>query len=418
MTDRSSDPYSATSNLVVDYDGLLSGSQHMDIPSVDYFQAWQGAPFLQPMTRPSAPVNSSCPAQHVASGDGVSAYSLKSLNTGGQSLASFTSRALQSRSSSGQDLNTFPQNFNDINFGAFHMDQSSLFASATFNASTTASPTGSPDSPFTGEADQSSSGASTVLSSLSCARPQPGTISDCRQDPSKGMRATSTCPKGRQSCLSSALETLQALHIPPTACLSTINETRTLANKRRPRKTDSVLATNRTAVRQISESLQCSCICSSQVQLVLISICDKIIAWYRAISRHSLNERQDGCADPDVCAVDYDSIPDNTIDMASERVLHQRFAFGEYSLDSSLENKLRARVIAFELQQLEDVISNLSNRLQKENHMAVHSIPDHERHRCTLGIDSSGLLGSVHGRLIAHLRRQLQDTKAEIAKHE
>ena len=220
--------------------------------------------------------------------------------------------------------------------------------------------------------------------------------------------------QSRQSCLFSALEILQTLHIPHTACLCSTNETSRLVAKRQPRKTGSVLATNRTAIRRMSEILQCSCMSFSRVQLVFVIICDRLIAWYRAVLRNFPDDGQDACTNADARASDDDNTLDAVTGMASERVLHERFAVGEYSFDTRLESKIRAQLIASELQQLQSVVAKLEDRLRKADLREVDPIPNHKKSKSTLRIDSVGLSNAIHTRLTANLHKQLQTIKAEI----
>lgn len=366
------------------------------------------------MIIPDGSVTSSWSTHDAASGIAESAYSNALSNKRGQSTADLTSTALRSQTVSGQGSLMFPEAFNkEIDFGALHMDQSSsLFPFTSMEPSTTASTASNLDSSFARDVDCSSSGASSVLSDLTYAKPQPGTISGCRQDPSKGTETV--CMDSRQSCLFSALEILQTLHIPPTACLCSTKETSTLVAKRQPRKTGSVLATNRTAVRRMSEILQCSCMSFSRVQLVFVIICDRLIAWYRAVLRNFSDNRQDAYTNADARASDDDNTFDTVTGMASERILHERFAVGEYSFDTRLESKVRAQVLASELHQLETVVAKLEDRLQKADLREVDPIPNHKKSQSTWTIDSPGLSNAVHARLTAHLHKQLQNIKAEI----
>ena len=398
MTDTKFDPLLAPSSFSIDNDELFSSSSSMSVPSVD------DSSCARQMMGSHGSVTSSWSPHDVPSGSAGSAYPTGTSNTRPQSVANPTSTALQDHSVLGQDFLTFPEGLNEIvDFGAFQVDQCSPFFSfATQKTPATDSGTTNPDNLLALDVGDSSSEASSLLYNLSCARPQLGTESGCRQAPPREMETT--CMNSRQACLSSALETLQGLHIPLKACLCSINETDALVNRSQPRKTDSVLATNRTAVRRLSEILHCSCKTSSQVQLVLIIICDKLMAWYRA------------CSNADTQNLDYHNNLDAVNSMASERVLHQRFGVGEYSFDTNLESKIRAQVIGSELQQLESVIANLADSLQKENLRGVDPIPESEGSQSTLTIDSPGLSSAVYARLTTYLHKQLQDIKADIAR--
>ncbi|KAL8801766.1 MAG: hypothetical protein Q9182_004238 [Xanthomendoza sp. 2 TL-2023] len=216
------------------------------------------------------------------------------------------------------------------------------------------------------------------------------------------MEKKATCTNISQSCLSSALETLQTLHVPPTICLSTANEIEPSTEKRHPRPTDSVLATNRTAVQRLSEILRCSCISSSQLQLVLVITCDKLLAWYRAVL-HSFPGR---CQEES-------SRSGTGGDGASERVLYQGFAVGDCSFGADLESKICAQVIASELQELEVLVMSLTDRFQENDGCGASSGSD--RRQSSLTIDAPGLSSMTRNRLTAHIHNKVQEMKAEIA---
>ncbi|KAL8881515.1 MAG: hypothetical protein Q9192_007781, partial [Flavoplaca navasiana] len=161
------------------------------------------------------------------------------------------------------------------------------------------------------------------------------------------------CTNGYQKCLSSALSTLQTLHIPPTSCLSSAASSNPPSPISNPRKTDSVLAINRNAKQRISQIIRCTCIDSSQVQLILVVICEKLISWYQAVLRSSPGPHDT-----------HDNSTSTSSEEPIERVLHQRFALGDCSFDLELESSIFAQVIAAELQQFELVIRDLDRRLR------------------------------------------------------
>ena len=133
---------------------------------------------------------------------------------------------------------------------------------------------------------------------------------------------------------------------------------------------------------------------------MFVVICHRLLAWYRAVVRHFPDDRQDAGTNADT---------HNATDMAGEQVLHQHFAVGDYLFDACLERKIRAQVIASELQQLENVVVKLEVVLQK-----VDPISNHEKSQSTLKIDSPGLSNVVPARLTAHLHKQLRAIKVEI----
>ncbi|KAI4100429.1 MAG: hypothetical protein LQ339_005490 [Xanthoria mediterranea] len=215
--------------------------------------------------------------------------------------------------------------------------------------------------------------------------------------------APSHCQNTPQNCLSTALEILHALHIPPSGCLSSLESTSTpSANNRNPRKTDAALATNRTAIQRISQICECSCVSSSQLELLLVIICDKLIAWYRAVL-HSLPR------DPSAMDEDASSLAGEP----PERVLHQRFAVGSCSFDKGLESRMLAQVVSAELQQLESVVLDFNRRLREEGGWGVECTPQQQR---GVRVEATGLSGSVRMRLTAHLLKKVEELKAEVSR--
>ncbi|KAL9126603.1 MAG: hypothetical protein Q9175_007892 [Cornicularia normoerica] len=121
--------------------------------------------------------------------------------------------------------------------------------------------------------------------------------------------------------------------------------------------TDYVLSTNREAVRLIFNILEYTCSSSSQVQLVLTIICGKLIAWYRAMVRNR-------CENSSIMLSAVDKHNFNHEDH-TERVLHQPITIDEYSINVTLEYKIRAQVIFDELQHVEALTKGLSQRVKE-----------------------------------------------------
>ncbi|KAL1971166.1 hypothetical protein VTN77DRAFT_117 [Rasamsonia byssochlamydoides] len=187
-----------------------------------------------------------------------------------------------------------------------------------------------------------------------------------------------SCSNHARTCMIAAVRLLQALHIPPPECLSACDES-ALSHLRQPRMTDSVLATNRDVILLVSGILICSCSTSFAVQLVLTTICSKLMAWYRAMVNN-----------------------DRAGDEHTEQVLHQPIAVGGYFFDVALESKIRPQVVFSELQHLELLVHSLSRRIEEAGFGNLGPpTPDSEE--------------PIHRSLIAFLHQQLQETKAEVA---
>ena len=242
--------------------------------------------------------------------------------------------------------------------------------------------------------------------------PVPNYRLNSRESQDTLMRIESCSDNGR-TCMISALKVLQALHIPPSACLSACDEI-SMPSPRQPRMTDSVLSSNRDAIRLVSDILKCSCSLTSHVQLVLTTICSKLIAWYRAMIRNDYGGR-DNSSSMLRSTINNDTDDEDHV----ERVLHQPITVGEHSFDVALESKIRAQVVFCELQHMDFLVESLSRRIQEATFgnlgtaaaarngrvLATHSGP--------LAMDEIGLAEAVHRRLITFLHKQLQIAKAE-----
>lgn len=218
MTDGNFNPSWTTPNAAIDYDELLSGWESLTVPSGD--SIW---------------------ASHL---DGYSTWSAQGAAAGGAGSAYCTGEYPPANPTDWPGLAQTRAGFSgDFDSGALNMGQDPfLFPSATVNTSTAASTASDSDTTFAHDTEHASAAANRALLNLSSARPPSGanSFSGGPQHPSDGMETV--CMNSGRSCLASSLETLQGLHVPPTGCLYSINETGTLADKRQPRNTDSVLA--------------------------------------------------------------------------------------------------------------------------------------------------------------------------------
>jgi len=227
------------------------------------------------------------------------------------------------------------------------------------------------------------------------------------QSPQKS-KTIEFCSPISPACMKSALEILQALHIPPRTCLWVCEKT-SRPSLRQPRLIDAVLSTNKDIVNSVSNMLKCTCSLSSQLQLILTIICGKVIAWYRAIIR---NDHSPG----DLSMLSSTASKSTNDDDYIERILHQPITVGRYSFDGTLESKIRTQVVYNELQHLETMIETLSGRIQGVNFGANTSYSGEN----TFGIDSESMKPEERGRaetirtcLSAFLREQLQAAKDE-----
>ena len=228
------------------------------------------------------------------------------------------------------------------------------------------------------------------------------------------LQSIEPCSNHNRTCMSSAVKILHALHMPPAVCLSAAAET-SGSGTPQPRMTDSVLSTNREAVRVVSSMLECTCSLSSQVQLVLIIICGKLIAWYRAVVRNRSDGFGNSSLMSSVVENDNKKHEDHT-----ERVIHQPITIGEYSFDVTLENKIRAQVVFSELQSVKVLIKSLSGRVKETkfgnfwNTAATNSGSGQHVSSRLAKPDETGLAEASQRSLTVFFHTQLQTAKAEI----
>ena len=421
MTDSNFDHFLPAFNLNADPNKLLSDSQPMGMTPLKDLRHSQVHTPIQSSDGSSRSRAGSYPslnfAPYSSSGAGPLPFRGQPTSAAFSSTADPTIIDFQGYGVQNEHPPTFPDNFQvDFDCAALFAGQNPSFSPfKAKDGSSTNSLAGALNSPSTGHTADSFSTISDV-SGLFSPEHRYDVSSAGSLDLLKGIE---TCSESRRTCMTSAIRILQTLHIPSSACLS-FDGPSTSPASRQPRKTDSVLSTNRDIVRLMAEMIKCSCISSSQLQLVLIIICGKLIAWYRAIIRNSPDDHLDASTDMDVQTSTH---PDGTLNVAtsmtSERVLHQPFALGEYSFDTNLESKIRAQVVSSELQQLEALVVNLSARIQEENPSGnIHNqvIRGHtrgKRSRSTSTIEPSGLSSPVHTSLVAFLQKQLNDAKAE-----
>lgn len=165
----------------------------------------------------------------------------------------------------------------------------------------------------------------------------------------EALQGIGPCSKHKKSCIVSALKILETLHVAPS---STAVKSLTPVSLP-PRTTEFVLSTNREIIRLILHMLECTCVTSLQLQLVLANICGKLIVWYRAIVPNSY-----GFLDGPIAGSE----------STAERVLHQPVMLGQYTIDATLEHKVRAQVVLSELRHVEALIKAISKRVRQGKH--------------------------------------------------
>lgn len=221
---------------------------------------------------------------------------------------------------------------------------------------------------------------------------------------------TQHCPNSGPCCFAFASRILKGLYIPSTSCLSTIEELerRYGATQTAPRTADSVLTANSQAMLELSKMLRCSCSLKPQLQMILATICDKLVAWYYAMAYSKQNFDPEAIAD----------LPKHTWDSnipRRERVICQPVKIGEYCLSETTESQVTARVVLSHLQKLDYLIIALSRRI-KDTYKKP-SLSRHQRdRRAHFFSDANEIFANFSDRLTAYLVAQSQDAQKEMVR--
>ncbi|KAL8719439.1 MAG: hypothetical protein Q9225_003562 [Loekoesia sp. 1 TL-2023] len=213
------------------------------------------------------------------------------------------------------------------------------------------------------------------------------------------------CTEEAGSCWKAALKILQALHAMPSICFSARTEQLDPTNTK-PRTTESMLTTNREAVRLVSGMLECHCFANFQMQLIHATICYKLVVWYRAMLKdndRSSNRSSQGEGISDKRMTEHKD--------ECERILHQPITVGGYAIDVKLQPKIRAQVISGELRHLEALVCQFSGCLEKVPAAAITGQKDKPGSaRADLSRTSAGIKGC----LLNFFDEQVQAAKADI----
>ena len=223
--------------------------------------------------------------------------------------------------------------------------------------------------------------------------------------PQKDKQAIAPCSKEARTCMPSALKVLRTLQIVPPICFSA-GTAHLHSTTLTPRTTEYVLCSNRDASQKISKMFECSCFESFQLQLVVATICHKLIVWYRAMLKNNCN-LLDRCSQRSSRGR---SITSDHVEV-SEHILHQPITVGSYAIDINLQPKIWAQVVFGELRHLEAFIRNFSSYLDSSpsilnlKRASSSSLP---------GFDRSKTTAAIRHHLTGFLDEQLQAAKADI----
>ena len=219
------------------------------------------------------------------------------------------------------------------------------------------------------------------------------------------------CPNSGETCIVSALTLLQALHTPSNSCLSANAEDQELHCSYQ-RTTEAVFSTNREAVQVVADILKCSCSSSFQLQLVLVILCSKLTAWYRATIRYhneNLPYQISGHTHSDI---NQDDLPGH--------VVYQPITIGKYTFDAEIERQVQAQVVSSELQRVRVLIEAVTKRMErtsvgsKRSKAATANEGGIKNGATVAGRAVTGLATVNHEALTTLLRDRLSVTMAEI----
>ncbi|KAK5061592.1 hypothetical protein LTR84_008136 [Exophiala bonariae] len=209
-------------------------------------------------------------------------------------------------------------------------------------------------------------------------------------------------------CFAFASRAVKHLHVPSSLCLSTVQpeDSSSRAKQLAPRTADSVLIANSEAILAMMKILRCSCSLKPQLQMLLATICDKLIAWYYAVACGK--ERFDLNSTP--------TTPDPKWHVDStrkERVLRRSVNIGEYCLEDAAGVQIIARVVMSHLQKLEYLIVLLSKRIKSSN---TNSTRQNVDHHSSFHSDPKAVFGIFSQSLTAYLTGQSQAAQKELER--
>lgn len=198
------------------------------------------------------------------------------------------------------------------------------------------------------------------------------------------------CSSKERTCITLAQRVFASLHTPSIVCLS-VHSNQPTEDALSRRKVDFILSINRQAIQAVSQILECVCSANSSMQMVLVSICNKVAAWYRAMARTSLQRNQ--ASDNNGLFVsppletqtiannkispnnNHDHDNDMNSDDYSSHVIHQPLSMGSYILDIAVESKIRVQVVQSEVKDLEHIINCLCSHMAEKKFGSSRASP-------------------------------------------
>lgn len=237
-----------------------------------------------------------------------------------------------------------------------------------------------------------------------------GSVNRSLSDEAEARAETPGCCNTESRCITRAIETMRSLHTCPSACLSSGLDPTT---RSRPLQgVDTILSAVQEAIHTATGLVKCSCFAKLQLQLPMVVVCDKIIAWYRTVMR-TYSDRDSGLGPSS-------SLPGLGLFDANPRVpevagaIRRPFSIGSHCVDGHLEATLVAQVISARLQELESLVDVIGRQMADyKSQSPGDDNVNTNRSGSTPG--NAALLDIIRVRLLAHLRVQLDATRRELA---
>ena len=196
----------------------------------------------------------------------------------------------------------------------------------------------------------------------------PGIGNSFNDIPAEAMGA---CSESSKTCTPAVLHALQSLCVPPSACLSVSHDTSSSVSGSgtgnytgtptqftpgvsQSRKIDDVLTTNRGVVDLVSKVLLCPCSATPSVQLLLVTICDRLAAWYRAMLRVDGSDPSARGPTPGFSRSDDES----------EHIVAQPITMGYFAVDPAMSLRIRDQLVTEEMRRVEGVVRQFAARVQ------------------------------------------------------
>lgn len=206
-----------------------------------------------------------------------------------------------------------------------------------------------------------------------------------------------------QDCNASALKTLRTVHVAAEECLSRFDDgvfrvgglSCLDGEVQHSRTMDVVLSQLEEASAVASTILKCSCRLRVQLQMLVATILERLVSWCSAIIQSTATDS--GMSDR----------------QRREKVSPQTITIGTHQLDKTLEVRVIVHVVTGKLQKLENLIEELSGRIEESNTAAgakngTTSVP--------FSLREVGLLEIIRDRLIDCLRAQIIRARGDLGR--